>query len=103
MAVWRLMYDEGKEKGEVGPPGIHIYELGTMNAQDRERIMRRAGRDIREVLPEVLPIIEDVRKRGDDAVIEYIEEFDKVKLTPESLRVSQADIEEAYAKTDQLF
>ncbi len=87
-------------QGEIRPFGIHIYELGTMNAQDRERIMRRAGRDIREVLPEVLPIIEDVRKRGDDAVIEYIEEFDKVKLTPESLRVSQADIEEAYAKTD---
>lgn len=87
-------------QGEIRPFGIHIYELGTMSPQDKESIMRRAGRDIREVLPQVLPIIEDVRKRGNDAVIEYIERFDGVKLTPESLQVSEADVEEAYAKTD---
>ena len=48
------------------------------------------------------PLLKMYVNEGDDAVIEYIEEFDKVKLTPESLRVSQADIEEAYAKTDPI-
>ena len=93
---------EERNQDKIRPFGVRIYELGTMSAQDKERIMRRAGRDIREVLPQVLPIIEDVRKRGDDAVIEYIERFDGVKLTPESLRVSEADAEEAYAETNPI-
>ena len=79
---------EGEEQGEARPFGIRIYELGTMSPKDKERIIRRSRVDIGEAKREVLPIIDDIRVRGDDAVIEYIEKFDGVKLPPESLRVS---------------
>jgi len=43
-------------------------------------------------------ILDDVAKRGDEAIAEYTEEFDKVKLTPEQFRVSKEDLEKAYTE-----
>jgi histidinol dehydrogenase len=50
-----------------------------------------------EVGDTVAKIIADVRARGDDAVIELTEKFDRLKLTPETLAFSQNEIEAAYA------
>ncbi len=41
-------------------------------------------------------IVEDVKSGGDDAVIRYTRKFDKVKLTPKELKVSEAEINGAY-------
>jgi histidinol dehydrogenase len=43
----------------------------------------------------VAAIIADVRARGDAAVIELTERFDRIALTPETLRIPEAEIEEA--------
>jgi len=43
-------------------------------------------------------IINEVRKRGDSALIEFEEKFDGVKLSPDKLRVNREDIEKAYDK-----
>lgn len=48
----------------------------------------------------VLSIVEDVKTRKDEAIIEYTEKFDKVKLTKETLRVSEEEIREAYSLVD---
>ena len=40
----------------------------------------------------VTAIIEDVQRRGDAAVLEYTERFDRQKLTPATMRVADADI-----------
>ncbi len=40
-------------------------------------------------------IVEDVRARGDDALVEYTEKFDRFALTPERLRITPAEIDEA--------
>ncbi|MFQ5588367.1 MAG: histidinol dehydrogenase [Nitrospiria bacterium] len=48
----------------------------------------------------VTRVLEDVQKRGDMAVIEYTERFDRVKLAPEDLRVTRNEIESAYQKAD---
>ncbi|HHW09505.1 MAG TPA: histidinol dehydrogenase [Firmicutes bacterium] len=42
-------------------------------------------------------IVTDVAKRGDAAVLEYTWRIDKVKLTPETLFVTEEEIEKAYA------
>jgi len=49
----------------------------------------------------VKAIINQVRKDGDKALIEFVEKFDKAKLTPLSLRVSAEEIKEAYSKVTQ--
>jgi len=40
-------------------------------------------------------IIDDVRRRGDAALIEQTKRLDKLELTPATLRVSDAEIEAA--------
>ena len=48
-------------------------------------------------------IIEDVRARGDEAVFELEEKFDRCRLDRDSIRVSRQEIEEAYGKLDPAF
>ena len=45
----------------------------------------------------VAAILEDVRRRGDAAVVEYTNRFDRVNLTAERLRVPRAEIDRAVA------
>jgi histidinol dehydrogenase len=42
---------------------------------------------------EVAEILADVRRRGDDAVLDYTERFDKAELAPEQLRVDAHELE----------
>ena len=51
-----------------------------------------------DVSDSVRAIIADVRKRGDASLIELSRRYDGVQLTPETLRVSQAEIEAARSK-----
>ncbi|MCB2172068.1 histidinol dehydrogenase, partial [archaeon] len=53
----------------------------------------------RELLDYVKPIVDDVAERGDQAVTEYTEKFDKVRL--ESFKVTQEEIQEAYKLVSQ--
>ena len=61
-------------------------------------IARRGGDDDSRVEAAVSAIIAEVRKRGDAALIEYTERFDRVKLTPKTLRVSAKELREALAQ-----
>ena len=54
--------------------------------------------DSPDVAAVVADIIADVRHRGDAAVIELTAKFDRLELTPETLRFSEAEIEEYCAQ-----
>ena len=43
----------------------------------------------------VADVIADVRARGDEAVLELTEKFDRIKLTPDTMRVTADEVEEA--------
>ena len=45
----------------------------------------------------VAGIIADVRARGDAALIELTQKFDRLSLTPETLRISEQEVDEAVA------
>ena len=51
----------------------------------------------------VADIVNDVRTRGDEAVLSYTAQFDHCTLTKESMRVTRAEIEEAYTQVDDEF
>ena len=53
----------------------------------------------RELLDYVRSIVVDVAKRGDQALQEYTERFDKVKM--DSFKVTPAEVQEAYEKVTQ--
>ena len=46
-------------------------------------------------------ILNEVSRRGDEAVAEYTEKFDGVKLTPEQFRISEAELQEAHKAIDK--
>ncbi|GIW82511.1 MAG: histidinol dehydrogenase [Gemmatales bacterium] len=48
-------------------------------------------------------ICEDVQKRGLEAVLYFTEKFDQVRLDPQTMRVSQAELEAAHVRADQRF
>lgn len=79
---------------------IHFYELARLDAAQRARLLRRAEVAIDDLIDYVRPIVHAVRDRGDEALIEYMERFDHVQLTPERLRVSSEEIERAHNQLD---
>jgi histidinol dehydrogenase len=79
---------------------IHFYELASMDAARRARLMRRAEIQIDELIERVRPIVQAVRDRGDEALFEFTARFDHVQLTADRLRVSREEIERAYLLLD---
>ncbi|HEY6286241.1 MAG TPA: histidinol dehydrogenase, partial [Ktedonobacteraceae bacterium] len=79
---------------------IHFYELSTMNASQRLRLLRRAELQIDELTERVRPIIQAVRERGDEALVEFTTRFDHVQLSPDRLRIGHDEIEQAHRLLD---
>ena len=75
---------------------INIYEWKTASSIDKDRIMRRAQADMEPIKGTVAMWLNRVRDEGDEAVLAYIREFDDADFKIEQLRVSEADIQEAY-------
>lgn len=48
----------------------------------------------------VQEIVDDVRARGDEALFEYTRKFDGAELSPDNIRVTQAEIQEALSQVD---
>ena len=79
---------------------IHFYELSTMNDAQRLRLLRRAELQIDEITEQVRPIIQAVRERGDEALIEFTSRFDHVQLTPDQLLIKKDEIDLAHKLLD---
>lgn len=67
--------------------------------QRRERKLERiATRNValdNELMSLVAAIVEDVRTRGDEAVIAYTERFDNVKMSPGELRIDEGQLRQS--------
>lgn len=75
---------------------MKVRRLSQMTIEEIAALKRRSGLDIEGLIPSVKPIVEDVRARGDAALIEYTARFDGVRLSPAQLRVSEEEIKRAY-------
>jgi histidinol dehydrogenase len=69
-----------------------------MELQDTLR--RRSTNSFSEQQAKVDKIVADIRERGDEALFEYTERFDGVKLTEDTVTVTEEEIKEAYDKID---
>ncbi|MCI8578902.1 MAG: histidinol dehydrogenase [Lachnospiraceae bacterium] len=65
-----------------------------------EDLLKRDPNNYTSYETTVQAIVEDVRSRRDQAVFAYTENFDKVRLDASSIRVTDREIEEAYAQVD---
>ncbi|MBU5638011.1 histidinol dehydrogenase [Geomonas sp. Red69] len=57
-----------------------------------------SGREVEEV---VLGIISDVRRRGDEALLEYTRRFDRVECDAAGLEITEAEFAKAFAQVDE--
>lgn len=62
--------------------------------------MKRAETDISEHMKVAKEVSDDVRKRGDEAVLEYTAKFDRVELTADRIKVKPEEIEAGYNRLD---
>lgn len=61
-------------------------------------VVKRGKEDQEEVEALVRAVLEGVRTRGDEALVEYAKRFDDVDLSPSQLRIPEVEIEKAYEK-----
>ena len=54
----------------------------------------RGKMDLKPVIDTVQVVIDNIRERGDAALLEYTEKFDGVKLTADQLRVTDQEIDD---------
>lgn len=69
-----------------------------MTQRDVDELLARTSQSNREVEESVRSILEDVRDKGDKALLKWTAAFDKVQL--DSLKVTEEEIEEAYRAID---
>ncbi|MBQ7859812.1 MAG: histidinol dehydrogenase [Faecalibacterium sp.] len=79
---------------------IRIYEFDKIKP---EEILNRDLRAEKNVETVVDAIIADVRARGDAALVDYAARFDGAALTEDTLQVTQAEIDAAFAGMDPYF
>ncbi|MDD5055282.1 MAG: histidinol dehydrogenase [Candidatus Peribacteraceae bacterium] len=63
----------------------------------RQTIFRRAQADIDALMKPVKTIIDDIKERGDQAVVEYICRYDAPNFLADQMLVTKQDIMKAYA------
>ena len=63
-------------------------------------LLKRSPNNYTEYESTVNEIIDNVRTMRDQAVFDYTLQFDKFELTPENIKVTRAEIDEAYSKLD---
>src|SRR3990172_6899278 len=61
-----------------------------------DRIVNRGSVQRADVEASVRNIIEQVKEKGDEAVVKFTKKFDNYYLSPENIRVSKEEIENAY-------
>lgn len=61
----------------------------------------RGKMDLGPVITTVQGVIDDIKTRGDEAVLEYTKKFDKAELTAETMRVTADEIKSAYASLEK--
>lgn len=65
-----------------------------------ENLLKRSPNNYGKFESTVAQILNKVKNEGDAALFAYTKEFDKADVTKETIRVTDAEIEEAYAQID---
>ena len=77
---------------------LPIKKLSSLSNNELNKLLFRFGDDFSKIMTEtVIPIVNDVKNRGDRAVIDYTEKFDNYRLN--SVSVSMDEIDTAYKNT----
>ena len=77
---------------------VFLDSLNVNFEKDFETLLSSKREDSLDVDLSVREIIKAVIEKGDQALIDYTQKFDRISLTPDNLRFTQSEIEEQAAK-----
>ena len=80
---------------------IRVYNLKDMEKADYERILKRSEVETDSIISDVARVIEDVKTRGDQALVDYTRQFEEVTINIDQIKVSPEEIKAAYEKVDE--
>ena len=76
---------------------IQFLKLAELSAEAREKLLRRAEKDIRDLFPLAQEVIDRVAREGDAAVVDYARRFDAKNFEVSMLRATPEDFAQARA------
>ena len=80
---------------------MKIIELNAETKKNiLEDLLKRSPNQYEEYAAAVSKILEDVKQNKDKAIFDYTEQFDHTIITGDTIRVTEAEIAEAYEKID---
>ena len=79
---------------------INYFHWIKMSEAEKQQIFGRNQHDLSSFIEAVRPIVDDVRERGDQALVDYEAKFNQVTLKPDQLLVTQAEIKKAVDEVD---
>ncbi len=83
---------------------MRIVELNdTTKGELLEKLLKRSPSNYGEYEQIVSDIIENVRENGDKALFEYTSKFDHFDITPDTIKVTRQEIDEAYKALDDKY
>ena len=81
---------------------MEVIRLEGASSERLQRMLRRSSAEVfaSDRLAHVRVIIDDVARRGDEAIIEYTQRYDRVTLSPDQLQVSREEVSRASRDVD---
>ena len=79
---------------------IIIHTLSQLNTAQICTLQARTEDDLTQFTDKVVPIIEDVKLRGDDALRDYATKFDGADMDGKAILATSQEIKQAYDKLD---
>ncbi|KXK23131.1 MAG: histidinol dehydrogenase [Chloroflexi bacterium OLB15] len=70
---------------------VQFLELAKLSTEDKARLLRRAEKDIRDLFPLAQEVIDQVRERGDEALVEFARRFDAPNFQASMIRAAPED------------
>jgi histidinol dehydrogenase len=74
---------------------IAVFDLATLSAEARARLLMRSEADLALFEERVKPIIEQVRRDGDAALVHFAARFDGATLSPDAIRTPDHEFDVA--------
>ncbi|HIK29023.1 MAG: histidinol dehydrogenase [Oscillatoriaceae bacterium SKW80] len=79
---------------------VRVLRLAEMMSEEISTLKRRAELDIEEAMLIAKEVINQIKQRGNQALIEYVRKFDYAEATVENLKVSEEEFAAAHEKVD---
>jgi len=83
------------------PQNISFHELSRLDAGARAALLRRTESDLTPFLDRVQPIVEAVRSEGDEAIVRFARDIDRIDLPLDGLAARPEDFDRAFATLDR--